>query len=804
MLRALLLVSAAVGLSSPALAQVRARISTYLPAAEEFTIEATLPVPPGTLLEAGGPSPLTLVRNGVTFPTQVEIVSRYPDPADGADVVELIARVQRPAGMGPGAQTDFQVVDASQPWSQFTPNVSVRGLLYGPEGLKLTARDPFNNFYTADLAEQIRADGPDVRVLRNGRHVREVRLHEIMLPSSTSQSGSLSPYPHLFGVHSFVRTYANEDFVVLDLVIHNGVSGREPGPEDDPIHDLYFNQLDLQLPAGWEMGWAFDNPYIGRSNPNGSGSSVAIVDALPTGQYHLLPQQGQFVRRLVVAQGPEALARGQSVLRRETRGFCMPGPTPENAAADPANDIWSWWNAATARYLATNVRLPHLDHVNRGSVIATLRAEHDAFEAQVRAGSSGSYPSQSEGLGWAQPWGVQYGGMTGGDEIYMYPEVDAAWARHPIAIRWMDLRSRAYIDRQPMALYDAKGVPPIVDDFVDTGIGGEQYVPFALNMTERADNDFFGFEGASKRFAQHVYETGKLPWYQKQISGYQPIDRQHLTRFLNPHLGLVWQANDAVAKLQIELAGMLFHASFHPYENNRYGYVAGTGLRERMSDVAENPHQGADFGRGPAWGLIASTSHYAFADDAQRARYQRWLRVVADTARDGQSSCTGNPSALQISRNFKNVYQSRNAREVGFMLNAALAMRSTVFVGVDGVTATKLSNYVVNGAYSCAEAPYWNESVGGQISLIAVRPRANDLPEFCQNTPENGIPNNYFFDHTSAFPAWAYAYLATGDGTFLTRATRAVPGGNLEAALQSQPLVELVEIAPMLSLVQEL
>ncbi|MEL6907100.1 MAG: hypothetical protein AAFP22_16950, partial [Planctomycetota bacterium] len=81
MLRALLLVSAAVGLSSPALAQVRARISTYLPAAEEFTIEATLPVPPGTLLEAGGPSPLTLVRNGVTFPTQVEIVSRYPDPA---------------------------------------------------------------------------------------------------------------------------------------------------------------------------------------------------------------------------------------------------------------------------------------------------------------------------------------------------------------------------------------------------------------------------------------------------------------------------------------------------------------------------------------------------------------------------------------------------------------------------------------------------------------------------------------------------------------------------------------------------
>ena len=94
--------------------------------------------------------------------------------------------------------------------------------------------------------------------------------------------------------------------------------------------------------------------------------------------------------------------------------------------------------------------------------------------------------------------------------------------------------------------------------------------------------------------------------------------------------------------------------------------------------------------------------------------------------------------------------------------------------------------------------------MGGQISLIAVRPVENELPEFCQNTPENGLPAGYFVDRTTAFPSWVYAYRETNDGIFLQRATRAIGGPNLKAGLEALGLNPLHDIAPMLGLLQEL
>lgn len=781
---------------------VRAHVSCVLPDLEEFVLEATLPVPPGTLLDADGQVPLALSRGGTVYPTQIEIVSRYPDDPDGADVVELIARVSRPAGSVPGGEVQFKVVEADQPPRDHLPNQSVRELVGRPEGVIINARDPFGNYYSADLAEKVRTGDPSVQVLRDGLHVRELRSHCVMLPAANSSAGATAPFPHLFGIHTFWRTYTEEDFVVLDLLIHNGMAGNSPGPEDDPVHDLYFNQLDIVLPAGWSMGWAHDNPAIGRVKPAGPDTSVAVVDALSSGQYHVAPQQSQFVRRLVLARGNDALERGLATIRRETRGFCVPGPTPSQASTDPTQDDWSWWNAGTARFLATNDRLPHLDHMSRASVIGSIEAIHSAFSAQVATGAAAGYPRESPRLGWAHPWGVQYGGMTGGDEIAMHPCVDAAWARDPVALRWLELQARAYVDRHPVALFDADGRPPILEDVLQNPGAPNAYVPF--EMYQRPLNDAFGLKNASKRIAAHAYETGLVPWYLKDIAGFQAIDLQHLTRFLSPHLGLVWLANDSIAKLELELNANVFQLSFHQYPNNQWGYVQGTGLLARILDVDENPGHGASFGRGEAWGLIAATAHYAVADEADRERLAPWFALVADTARRGQSTCTGNPTAIKINRNFKGAYQSRQSFEVGYFLNAAEAIRSTVFEGARPVSEDQLMELVRDGAYSSAQPPFWNPSASGQVSLIAVRPYPNQLPAFCGSVPENGVPVSYFVDHTTAFPSWAFAYDTTADGLFLSRATAAVPGANLTAGLQSFGLGQLVDIAPLLSLVQEL
>lgn len=792
---------AANGPGAPAL-NVRAHVSCVLPDLDEFVLEATLPVPPGTLLDPDGPSTLAIARGGAVYPTQVEIVSRYPDPADGADVVELIARVPRPSGAVAGAEVQFDVVEANQPHRDHQPRESVRSLIGDPDGIIINARDPFGNYYSADLAAKVRTGDPSVRVLRDGAHLRELRSHCVMLPGSNSHTGPTAPYPHLFGVHTFWRTYSGEDFVVLELLVHNGMVGGGPGPADDPVHDLYFNQLDVVLPGGWTMGWAHDNPAIGRVNPAGPDTSVAIVDRMSTGQYHMAPQQSQFVRRLVIANDAVALDRGLAVLRRETRGFCVPGPTPAQASVDPTEDPWSWWNAGTARFLATNDRLPHLDHMPRPSVIGSLDAMHSAFADQVATGAGASYPREFPLLGWAQPWGVQYGGMTGGDEIAMHPGVEAAWARHPVALQWLELRARAYVDRHPVALFDVDGNPPTVEGLLVNAGGPNAYVPMEVYL--RPLGNAFGLASASKRIAEHAYNAGVVPWYQKDLARFQPIDLQHLTRFLSPHLGLVWLANDSIAKLELELNANLFHLSFHQYPNGSSGYVQGTGLLARINEVNANPGQGARFGRGEAWGIIAATSYFATADEEERSRLAPWFALIADTARRGQSTCTGNPTAIRVNRNFKGAYQSRQSFEVGFFLNAAEAIRSTVFEGVRPASETQLAELVRDGAYSCAHPPFWSPNANGQLPLIAVRPFPNHLPEFCTSIPENGVPTNTWVDHTTAFPSWAYAYDATTDGLFLTRATAAVPGTNLIAGLQSFGLGQLPDIAPILSLAQEL
>lgn len=801
------LVAAVLCTAVPALAAPQtpvARISLEAPQSEEFILSATLPVPQGEVVPNRQTSSLALVSRGQIVPTQVEIVSRYPVDSWGADVVELIARVERPLGKQPGEEIVFNVVRDDQQRGAATPTDAVAALLAQPDALRVTARDLFGNIYSADLLERVRTRHGSLEAVRSGRLIQECRSHEVMMPGSSSLTGAQAPYPHMLGVHVFSRVHSDEDFLCLDLVLHNGMSGRDAAPGDDPIHEVYFNQLDLHLPDGWLLGWAVDNPMVGDPVPSGAGTRVSLVEPLPLGQYHMVPQQAQFVRRLVVARGEDALARGMEHVERRTRGFCVPGATPAQASTNPADDDWSWWNEATARYLPSNARLPHMNYLPRPTVEAELEIRDSNFRSQVATGAKGQFPSLAGNLGWAQPWGVQFGGMTGGDEIQMLPAAEIAWARASVGLRWLDLLSKAYIDRHPVAIIDLDGKPPILEDHV-VGSGNNAHVPAFVYLKPTGSDDYFGFQGAEIRFAEEAYFSARQPFYKKEIEDYQAIDLQHYTRYMSPLLGLVWLTNDSIARQQLELSASLFQLSFHQFKNSPQGHIQSTGLRQRMQDVSANPGQGAAFGRGEAWGLVAASAHYAIADPDERARLAPWFHRVVGTARDGQSSCSGNPTAVQINRNFKGAYQSRQSFEVGFLLNAFESIRTTVLDTRYPFYAGEARDFIVAGAYSTIEAPYWNDGLGGQVSLIAVRPSANDLPEFCLNIPENGYSQNTFVDRSTALPAWAYAYRFTNDGTFLQRAaTSMAGGGNTEVALQSLGTGLLYEFAPFLALLQEL
>lgn len=784
-----------------------AEISTIAPAASDYVLEATLPVPPGTFLPGQTTMPLAIESGGQAVPTQVEIVSRYPDANDGADVVELIARVDRPAGAQPGDEITFDVVTSDHTPGSFDETVAVADLFDSPDGVSVVTRDLFGNVYRANLLERVTTGHATVEMVRDGELVRETRSHEVMLPSRFSGTGSLAPHPHMLGIHVFTTRYSGEEFFTLDVLFHNGLSGDHPLGHDEPIHDAYLSALHLILPGTWDVAWAIDNPMVGPSNTTPGGSSREILEHLPHGQFHVVPQQAQFQRRYVLAPNQSAMNRGLEVLHRGTRGFCVPGPRPSQASANPTDDLWSWWNEGTARYLTSNNRLPHLDHLSRSSVADSIRMRYQPLAQQVASGAPGVHPTFAPNFGWGQPYGIPYGGMTGGDEIEMVPGIDVAWARVPLGIRWLDLFSKSYLDRQPYALFDVDGKAPVVEEHIVNPGSPNAYVPSYFNMDPSGNDNYFGFKTVDLRFAENAYMTSRVPYYEKDLKDYDFIDLQHLTRFLNPNLALTWLANDSLAKLQIELAASLFRFSFHNYYNTQYLNVQGTGLLERMDDVSENPGQGADFGRGPAWGIVAATARYATGPDDERARLAPWFEIIQSTARDGQSLCTGNPSALPIARNFKGGYQSRQSFEVGFMLNASHSMRTTVFEDVNPVMADMARDYIEDGAYSTTIEPFWHASLNGQVSLIACRPGANMAPEFCLNIPANGYSQHFFIDRTTAMPAWSYSYRVAQDGIFLQRAAEALTGsagGNLEAALLSMGLDRLYEWAPMLSLLQEL
>ncbi|MEM8601873.1 MAG: hypothetical protein AAGF99_18300 [Bacteroidota bacterium] len=771
-----------------------ARLSAFAPPMEFFLLEATLPVPPRTVIEGLPFEPLEVrSETGEIFSTQVEVVSRYPNPTEGADVVELIARVQRPPGKSVGDEIVFEVHRSTQPSADFVASAHVEALFGIGASVRLEASDLHGNVYRANLPEKQRVDHPTVSVVRDGALVRERRSHEMMRPLTGSGTGSTAPAPHMFGVHVFTRTYRNEDFFILDLLLHNGMFGNRPTPSDDPIHDIYFDELTLDVPVGWLIGESVDNPFQGNATNGGGRTRKPIVKELRYGQFHVAHQQAQFVRRIVIARTPSALERGRSVLRRETRGFCV----------NMGGNGWSWWNPETARFQTTNHVLPKLAHLNRSALVQDIRGRYQSHAAQVRDGAAGGYPRYSAALGWAQPYGTKYGGMTGGDEIEMHPNVVQAWVRHPVALRELEIRSKSYIDRQPIALFDLDGNPPVLEEHVVNAGTSGAYVPTYFYLVPRGSSDYFGLRNADTRFKELAYMTGRVPYYEKDLVDFDPIDLQHYTRFLNAHLGLAWLANDSISKLELELSSACFRMTFHEFYNSAYGNVQGTGLRARIQENAVNPSQGVSFGRGEAWGLIATTAHYALAGRAERAVMFPYMQTVARTARSGQSACTGNTTAVLIHKEFKGAYRTRQSFEVGYFVNAAEAMRSTVFERTDGATNTLLNDLVVDAAYSTVREPFWSTTGNGQVRVIAVRPRDLELAEFCSNIPANGIGDVPYHDQFTGMPAWAYAFARTNDGLFMLRTNQATgSAGNALAQLEALGTDQLDRMAPMLALLQ--
>lgn len=769
-----------------------ARLVLEAPSSREFVLRGTVPVPRGTYPRPDGAVPFAIQdTDGRLVPAQVEVVSRWPDEGSGADVVEVLARVRRPEGAPVGSRTEYAVYAAPHARAAFEVHPAVDEVLRPAARVRLSARDVFGNEYVAEL----RAPDLEVRMLRDGAACREWRAVTALAPV-TPNSGPAGTLPHLMGVHAIFRVWSGEPVVSLDLAFHNGHSGHDPSTDaDDPVGTIYFDAIDLWLPAGW-TAWQGD-PDVSTGDPveTRAFTRVPLVKPLEDGKLHVFPIQAQTLRRLVLSRTEDG-ERAVDYARDQNLGFAQRGT---NASGQP---LYSWWYPETGRYFPQKRALPRLDHVDAAAIAQDLENRYATAASALRTGSAPGYPILSPALGWAHPWGIEHGGMAGGDEINLYDGLRALEVASNSGYRLLAMRHRMYTDRQPVALYDEGGMPAEYSHWTVQGQSGE-WLPVWCFLTPLLwAADPFGFTTAPQFQVAAVQAQGRAPDYEAALRAHQPIDLEHLVRYTAPAKALAWLGNDTLAKESLALHAALFRMSYNELPNSDYGHYIPTGLGTDMNYVAAHPRQGLTFGRLEAWGLDAATAWYALAEPEWRARSRGWFARVVDVVDAGQSECSGFIQATIYEQLFGGHYRARQSIEQAITEHALVGVLETVFDGVDFPRADALRRVLRNSFRAMATTPGWSDEHHAPWSKLAVGDADFSHAPFCGPPPADGTADGG--DGWQCWSSLAYAHELAGGPLYLARAEEMLGGSELLPGLEAQGLWNLENRAALLALAQRL
>lgn len=779
-----------------AVGDVVGRFELEAPSVPEFTLHATLPVPRGAYVPASGSEPFTLVdAAGVVTPAQVESVTRYPDEADGSDVVEVIARVARPADTAPGTLIHYDVRYDPHPRSGASVTPAVGLLLDHVRGVVLRTKDVFGNSYSADLFHDARANGPSLRVLKDGRFERQVAVHHVLRPDAVVE-GPQGTLVHHLGVHAYATTRPDEEFVELDLRIHNAFSGLDAAnTDDDPLGKVYFESLELVVPAGWSVAAAHQDPFLGAPYESEGMRVYPIVRAIGDGTLHVMPALAQCERRLVlVRDGHEAEAL--SAVAEEGLAFARAG------ISEDGRQWFSWWNKDTGRWFSQRHVLPSLSPAVESEVRADLDGRFAVLRDQVANGTTGIWPCETPNLGWAHPWGLTEGGMVSGSEIFIYDGVDVAWSGSRSGYRLHQLTHRMYTDRQPNVLFDANGKHTQEHEWVVNGASGQTMPLWWYNEPMFWANDPYGYGQAPTFQVQAVAAANKQPWYEGQIAAFHAIDRQHLVRYTRSAKVLLWLGNDALAKEDLCAQAEAFRISYTGHPQDIWGGVIPTGLYALKRYVDEHPHNGAPFGRGEGWGLDAMLVAYSVESEEWRARQRPWFEAILDALEKGQTACTDILYTNPLYNIFDAKYRCRQSIETAIVQNALVGLRETVLIGRDEGRTLRLDSILRKDLYSMVSPLVWSSAHHGPWAMIAVGPFDVSQPPFCTWIPDDG---NYGIpDHYQIWSSFAYGWELTHDPIFLAKAAEAMGSSDFVSGGLSYPLYNWQNRAALMALAQDL
>ncbi|MEO6708257.1 MAG: hypothetical protein ABI054_12435 [Planctomycetota bacterium] len=800
--RNLALLACALGATSlPARAQgnynVVAQMEIGAPASTSFVLHGTLPVPPGTFPRADKKLPFALIDcDGTVVDTQIELVSRYPRDVDGADVIEVLGRVKLPANTAPGTRLIYKVVDFPHVRSgrQISPVAS--SLLLTPGTVLIVAKDCFGHTYGTDLSI---GSGPSASVameaVKTGSSANQVRVYGTMLPQTSNIGAPNGALNHLFGVHGYFTAWKGEDVISLDLRVNNGASGNDTTTSiDNPLGTVYFQSLELWIKSGWNVLQQGSDPLFGSSTSQGNWTAYSIIEPNADGTLHYMPSQGQFVRRLALCKiGQEVKAR--ALLNDEGQAFCKRGMSPTNG-----QELYSWWNPQTARYFPQRHRLPELDYIGQTVIRTKLAGQLTILENAFNSGlaATGFGMVLTPNLGWAHPWGVKYGGMTGGGEINIFDGVLTAESASNEGYRIAQLTQRAYDDRQPDALYNKDGRPTELLQWTIPGANGP-YVNMKFYQKLLAGPDPFGFGQASTHQVSWVSGNNKKPAYEAMLSSYMPIDLQHNIRITRTMKVLSWLGNDSLAKDDLRMRAEIFRLSWHDMPNNASNVPQGGGLLDNYRVVTANPGCGFKVGRGEGWGIDTVNAAYSLGEPSYRTSLMPWYSMVSLTFSRGQAPCNGYLQSQVTAKALNGLYYQRQQYEASIIENGLRGAVESVLRGVDPAATSRVEIVLREQIEAMISPMAWDPVQRGPWKNLAMAPATQPSAMYCNFIPPGGTSTGV--EKYQNWSSYAYGYEISQNPDLLLFA-RSQMGGDLLNAFHSQKFKDVDNRAALIALIE--
>jgi hypothetical protein len=797
-----------------------AYLETRVPSTTHFLLRGTIPIAPGTFPRPDGLDPFQIHdHDGSALKTQTEIVTRYANAAEGADVVEVMAWVQRPPTANTDDQIQYEVRQVPQePFPGPQPAAldklddtlelpaDVLALLGDANGLEIATYDCYGNKY---VVRPFDGTG-NYKLMRHGPVRTELRIAQTM---QLEGPALVTPLPHAFGVHTYVSTFQGRKMLGLDLRLHNGHSGHDSGTSlDDPLDKIYFDRIEVSIPSNWFLDQAYRDPFFNPTPSTGGGrNAYKLVRSIGNGYMHVMRWQGQFHRRLAISTaGSESTDYRDPYLQSHGQAFAV----REHSGGGV---LWSWWNRGTSRYFPQNYQLPLLDHVGLGSVRTQLYNSMIWIQGHLQNGSCtggencGDYPVGSISIGWGHPYGVAYGGMTGGAEIHLFEGLETVTSASPWGYRHLHALHRMHTDRHPATLYNGDGNPSTIEDWLVEN-GNNDYVPFHHFLTPSiGSNDPFGFGQAPQTQNSHIATNGLQPWYENTHFNFDPHDYQHFIRYTRGAKALIWLGNDSIAKDDILMQAENFNLSYHPYANNAGGGAQGTGMKTDRDFVDTYPGIGYATGRGESWGTDAMITAYAIGNNAWRVRKLPWFRDLATLLSDGQSTCNGfiqsqHMGSVPIPQQLP-TYFWRQLIEQAITENMLQSLRETVFKRADAGFSDLVRDTLMGSGYAMLSPMAWElgQAAPWQYTAVGMNPDAG-APQpstvWCSAAEAPANAHTPSVDRYQNWSSFAYGFELTDDDLFMTCATAQGNGPNLYNYLRDEGLENLQNRAALLALVQ--